>query len=143
MKRWTAEVGPEVYLRSWNTQVAVRAGRYLYGDYGVVGEGFRHFKHVSVGVYASYSNKGEEDMGFKVIIMLPPYKRPARKVSIRPASFFRQAYSVEADEFSNRTYLTDPEQNEREGWFDRDLLPWGTDTMTPDFTVWERKEKER
>lgn len=141
MERLTAQVGPEIYLHRWNTQISVRGGRYVYGDYGVVGEGYRHFKHVSVGVYASYSDKGKEDAGFKVIVMLPPYKRSARKVNIRPASNFRLTYSVEAEAYANRTYFTDPEQNERTGWFDRDLLPWGTDTMSPDFTAKERKEE--
>lgn len=138
MKRITAWIGPEVYLHRWNTQISVRGGRYLYGDYGVVGEGFRHFRHASVGVYASYSNRGKEDAGFKVIMMLPPYKRQTRKVSIRPASNFRLTYSVEANDYANRIYFTDPEENEREGWFDRDLLPWGTDTMLPDFTMKEK-----
>ena len=108
-----------------------------------MGEGFRHFKHVSVGVYASYSDKGKENAGFKVVMMLPPYKRVARKLNIRPASNFRLTYSVEANNYMNRTYNTDPEQNEREGWFDRDLLPWGTDTMPPDFTIRERKETKK
>lgn len=143
MKKFTVEAGPEVYLHRWNTEISVRGGRYLYGDYGVTGEGYRHFKHVSVGIYASYSNKGKEDAGFKVIVMLPPYKRSARKVNIRPASNFRLTYSVEANGYANATYFTDPEQNERTGWFDRDLLPWGTDTMTPDFTYKERKEAAR
>ena len=141
MERLTAQIGPEIYLHRWNTQISVRGGRYVYGDYGVVGEGYRHFKHVSVGVYASYSDKGKEDAGFKVIVMLPPYKRTARKVNIRPASNFRLTYSVEAEAYANRTYFTDPEQNERTGWFDRDLLPWGTDTMSPDFMAKERKEE--
>ena len=143
MERLTAQVGPEIYLYRWNTQISVRGGRYVYGDYGVTGEGFRHFKHVSVGVYASYSNKGKEDAGFKVIVMIPPYKRSARKINIRPASNFRLTYSVEANGYANRTYFTDPEQNERTGWFDRDLLPWGTDTMLPDFTIKERKETRK
>lgn len=143
MKRWTAQIGPEVYLHRWNTQITVRGGRYLYGDYGVVGEGYRHFRHVSVGVYASYSDKGKEDAGFKIIMMLPPYRRSARKVNIRPASNFRLTYSVEANSYANRIYFTDPEQNEREGWFDRDLLPWGTDTMAPDFIREEKKEERQ
>ena len=143
MKKFTVEAGPEVYLHRWNTEISVRGGRYLYGDYGVTGEGYRHFKHVSVGIYASYSNKGKEDAGFKVIVMLPPYKRSARKINIRPASNFRLTYSVEGNGYANATYFTDPEQNERTGWFDRDLLPWGTDTMTPDFTYKERKEAAR
>ncbi|MDO4163939.1 MAG: hypothetical protein Q4D56_06080 [Bacteroides sp.] len=142
MRRLTAQAGPEIYLQRWNTQISVRGGRYVYGDYGVVGEGFRHFKHVSVGVYASYSNKGEEDAGFKVVFMLPPYKRTNRKVNIRPASNFRLTYSVEAEEYANRTYFTDPEQNERTGWFDRDLLPWGADKMAPDFILNDRKEEK-
>lgn len=141
MERITAQIGPEIWLHRWNTQISIRGGRYVYGDYGVVGEGFRHFKHVSVGVYASYSDKGKEDAGFKVIIMLPPYKRPTRKVNVRPASNFRLTYSVEADNYANRTYFTDPEQNECTGWFDRDLLPWGTDMMNPDFIIKERKEE--
>lgn len=141
--RLTAQAGPEIYLHRWNTQISVRGGRYVYGDYGVTGEGFRHFKHVSVGVYASYSDKGKEDAGFKVIVMLPPYKRPARKVNVRPASNFRLTYSVEANGYDNRTYFTDPEQNERTGWFDRDLLPWGADLMSPDFTLKERKEEKK
>ena len=140
MKRVTVQAGPEVYLKRWDTQLTVRGGRYVYGDYGIVGEAFRHFRHVSVGVYAAYSDKGKEDAGFKVVMMLPPYRRTARKVNVRPASNFRLTYSVEAREYANRTYFTDPEENERTGWFDRDLLPWGTDTMAPDFTVSERKE---
>lgn len=140
MERITAQVGTEVYLHRWNTQLTVRGGRYVYGDYGVVGEGFRHFRHASVGVYASYSNKGKEDAGFKVVMMLPPYKRKARKVNFRPASNFRLTYSVEADGYANRTYMTDPEQNERTGWFDRDLLPWGQNLMKPDFTTKENKQ---
>lgn len=143
MKRVTAQAGPEVYLKQWNTQVSVRGGRYVYGDYGVSCEAFRHFRHASVGVYASYSDIWKEDAGFKVVMMLPPYHRKQRKLNVRPASNFRLTYSVEANEYSTRTYATDPEQNERTGWFDRDLLPWGTDTMEPDFTVSKRKEEER
>lgn len=137
MERLTAQVGPEFYLHRWNTQISVRGGKYIYGDYGIRGEGFRHFKHVSVGVYGEYSSKGKEDAGFKVIVMLPPYKRSSHKVNFRPASNFRQTYSVEANDYANAGYSTDPEQNEREGWFDRDLLPWGTDLMSPDFTYKE------
>lgn len=142
MKRITAQVGTEVYLQRWNTQLSLRGGRYIYGDYGVVGEGFRHFRHASVGVYVSYSDKGKEDAGFKVVMMLPPYKRQARKVNIRPASNFRLTYSVESNGYANRIYRTDPEQNEREGWFDRDLLPWGQNLMKPDFVAKEGQGKE-
>ena len=135
MGRLTALAGPEIWLHRWNAQLSVRGGRYVYGDWGVTGEGFRHFRHVSVGVYAAYSERGGEDAGFKVVVMLPPYRRAQRRVNFRTASNFRLTYSVEAEAYACRTYFTDPEQNERTGWFDRDLLPWGQDTMPPDYVV--------
>lgn len=137
--RFTAIAGPEFWLNPWQTQIVMRGGRFLYEDYGVIGEGLRHFKHVSVGVYAQYSNKGKENFGFKIMVLLPPYKRTLRRVNFRPASNFRITYNNDADDYSNRSYFTDPEQNEREGWFDRDLLPWGTATMPADFLE-KRKE---
>ena len=147
-----ALAGPVVYLPKWNTEVSIRGGRYLYGDYGCMGEVFRHFKHVSVGVFAAYSKNGGnethyshggKDAGFKVVIMLPPYKRSNKRVNFRPASNFRLTYSMEVEETTNRTYFTDPEENERTQWFDRDLLPWGQETMAPDFTYKERKEAKQ
>lgn len=140
--RFTAIAGPEFYLAPWQTQIALRGGRFLYEDYGIIGEGFRHFKHVSVGAYGQYSNIGKGNFGFKIIVMLPPYKRTRRKVNFRPASNFRITYNNDADDYSNRSYFTDPEQNEREGWFDRDLLPWGTSTLPTDFQIKEKEKKE-
>lgn len=141
--RLTALLGPEVYLAPWQTQFVVRGGRFIFGDYGGIGEAFRHFKHVSVGLYAQYSSKAKENFGFKIIVMLPPYKRPARRrVNFRPASNFRITYNNNAEEYANRSYMTDPEQNERTGWFDRDLLPWGPETITPDFTYREKSHRE-
>lgn len=141
--RLTGQAGPVVYLQRWNTEIGIRAGRFVYKDYGVICEGFRHFRHVSVGAYGSYSSKGKhpngtkgkQDIGFKIIVMLPPYKRKAHTVNVRPATNFRLTYTKEANDYALREYITDPEQNERQSVFDRDLLPWGTDTMAPDFVV--------
>lgn len=141
-ERVTALVGADVYLNRWNTQFRVRGGRFLYEDYGVVGECMRHFKHCSVGLFASYSDQGGENGGFKVVMMIPPYRRTRRTVNFRPASNFRLTYNVMADPYANRMYTTDPEENEREGWFDRDRLRWGSNRMAPDFQIKEKKEKE-
>lgn len=141
-ERVTALVGADVYLNRWNTQFRVRGGRFLYEDYGVVGECFRHFKHCSVGLFASYSDQGGENGGFKVVMMIPPYRRSRRTVNVRPASNFRLTYNVMADPYANRMYTTDPEENEREGWFDRDRLRWGSNRMAPDFLIKEKIEKE-
>lgn len=141
-ERVTALVGADVYLNRWNTQFRVRGGRFLYEDYGVVGECMRHFKHCSVGLFASYSDQGGENGGFKVVMMIPPYRRTRRTVNFRPASNFRLTYNVMADPYANRMYTTDPEENEREGWFDRDRLRWGSNRMAPDFQIKAKTEKE-
>lgn len=142
MKKITFAAGPEFYLRRWNTQFSLRGGRYLYNDYGVEAETFRHFKHVSVGAFATYSDLGKENAGFKVIVTLPPYKRKNRRVNFRLADAFRFTYNEKANYGGMREYFTDPEENERTGWFDRDLIPWGTDLMEADFK-YKAEEKQR
>lgn len=132
--RWTGLTGADVYIHPYDTQIRVRGGRYVYEDYGGIVEGMRHFKHCSVGVYGQYSTGCGTSGGFKVIVMLPPYKRSRHTVNIRPASNFRFTYNNEADAYSNRMYTTDPEENEREGWFDTGRFQWGRNTTQRDFT---------
>ena len=131
-KRITALIGADVYLNNWNTQFRIRGGRFVYEDYGGVVEAMRHFNHCTVGVYVQYSNLGRNDAGFKVIMMIPPYKRKRRVFNVRPASNFRYTYRVNGDPYSNIMYTTDPEENEREGWFNRSMLKWGSNCMEPD-----------
>lgn len=133
MKRLTGWAGTRFYLDKVNTEIRIRGGRFVFGDYAMVAEGLRHFKHCTVGVYAQYSDKGKENGGFKVIMMIPPYKRKNRKVTVRPASNFRLTYNIEADPYAAKMYTTDPEENEREGLFDRNQLRWGANLMKPDF----------
>ena len=140
--RVTALVGADFYLNCWNTQFRARGGRFLYEDYGVVGECMRHFKHCSVGLFGSYSDRWGENGGFKVVVMIPPYRRTRRTVNVRPASNFRLTNNIMADPYANRMYTTDPEENEREGWFDRDRLRWGSNRMAPDFQIREKAGKE-
>lgn len=133
MTRISGMIGPEFYLGKWNTQLSVKGGRYAYGDYGVIAEAMRHFRKVSVGAYASYNEVMKENVGFSIVMMLPPYKRHSRKVNFRPASNFILSYTSRTNNYANRTYITDPEENQREGWFNPDMLPWGQNTMEPDF----------
>ena len=140
--RVTALVGADFYLNRWNTQFRARGGRFLYEDYGVVGECMRHFKHCTVGLFGSYSDRWGENGGFKVVVMIPPYRRTRRTVNVRPASNFRLTNNIMADPYANRMYTTDPEENEREGWFDRERLRWGSNRMAPDFQIREKAGKE-
>ena len=139
--RFVGTIGGDIYLPRWNTQFRGVVGKYLYDDIGVEGEAMRHFNHTTISVYARWSNKFSFDGGFKVVIMLPHYRRTHRAVNIRPASNFRMSYTVMYRQLNNRMYFTDPEQNERDGWFSRDLLHWGSHNMEPDFIIKEKTKK--
>lgn len=139
--RFAGTVGGDIYLKRWNAQLRGVAGWYLYQDYGFEAEAMRHFNHTTVSVYANWNNLTRFDAGFRVVVMIPPYHRKARVVNFRPASNFRLSYTVMFHPYSNVMYKTDPEENERDGWFDRDLLEWGSHTMAPDFIL-EGKEVE-
>lgn len=142
MERVTALAGARVYLNKVNTEFRMRGGRFLYEDYGAMGEAMRHFKHCTVGLYAQYSDNAGYNGGFKVVMMIPPYKRSRKKVQFRPASNFRLTYNIEGDAYAAKMYTTDPEENEREGWFDRERLDWGANRMQPDFTVKEGEQEK-
>ncbi len=137
-KRWSGLAGVDLYSYSLDTQVRIRGGRYIYGDYGGSLELMRHFRHCSVGVYGEYSDAGGKNAGFKIVMMIPPYRRGRHKVNVRPTSNFRLTYNVDADFYSNKMYNTDPEENEREGWFDRSKFKWGCNTTKCDFNLKEK-----
>lgn len=146
LSRLTAIGGVDFYIRKWQTQIRVRGGQWLYGDAGCVGEVYRHFNHCSIGLYGQYSNYNSSQWegiwvgtpgndtrtnnasnisgGFRVIIMIPPYHWSKKKtVRFRPATNFRFNYLLRnANSCAN--YETDPEENERIGWFDKRAEQW-------------------
>ena len=135
MERVTGQAGVNIYINKVNTEFLLHGGRNIYEDYGMTAEAMRHFKHCTVGLYAQYSDQWKETGGFKVVMMIPPYKRKVHKVMVRPASNFRLTYDIQGLPYAVKMYTTDPEENEREGHFDRNRLQWGVNRMTQDFTV--------
>ena len=135
MERVTGQAGVNIYINKVNTEFRLHGGRYIYEDYGMTAGAMRHFKHCTVGLYAQYSDQWKETGGFKVVMMIPPYKRKVHKVMVRPASNFRLTYDIQGLPYAVKMYTTDPEENEREGHFDRNRLQWGVNRMTQDFTV--------
>lgn len=140
MKRVTGWAGARAYINKVNTEFRLKGGRFVYEDYGVYAEAMRHFKHCTVGVYAQYSDEWKENGGFKVVMMIPPYKRKARKVQVRSASNFRLTYDIQGQGYAMKNYTTDPEENEREGFFNRERLKWGANRMKPDFHLMKNVE---
>ena len=129
---FTGMAGASFWLDKWATEFRAVGGRYLNNDYGVEGEVVRHFKHCSVTVFAQLheltpnlyrSGRHRYSGGFRVVMMIPPYKKYKRTVVFRPASNFRLTYNAQADGYSMRKYTTDPEENERTYPI---RIPWGT-----------------
>ena len=129
-----ATAGVNVYLRKWNTEARVIGGRYLNDDWGFEGDIFRHFRHTSVGLFArrhnprtTYTSKSHKlSGGFKIVIMLPPYKKSDKKFRVRPLNNFHTSYIAQSDEYSMVNYRTDPEENERTNAID---VEWGSATL--------------
>lgn len=159
--RFTGTIGGDIYIPRWNTQLRGVIGKYVYTDWGFEADAMRHFNHASVGLYFKWSNIAGElnqngttfiqslpkglDGGFRVTVMLPPYKRTHRTVNFRPASNYTLAYLIRGIgqyRDANQLYFTDPEENVRDGWFSRDLLQWGSHTMEPDFKYQGKEEQE-
>jgi len=129
----TGLVGADVYLQPYNIEFRLSGGRYVAGDYGSQLDVMRHFKHITLLAYAQlrmgeleenpFDNKQyRTNGGFKIIWMLPPYKKSSRKVVVRPASNFVLSHSSRAGGQSMQTYMIDPEENSRERLVDVD---WG------------------
>ena len=141
--RITGLLSVRFYIPKENTEIRLSGGRYNYGDYGTRLEWLIHFKNFcSVSVFAQAGShygtgtnalveKGEPSYngipaggGAKLILMLPlQQKNSAKRVVFRPASNFRLTYDARADAFGMKTYATDPEENEREGNFEK--ASWG------------------
>lgn len=125
-------LGANVWLNPWNTEFRVSGGRYMNKDYGVEGEILRHFKHCTVSTFLQYHDKYYNNEtrvtnhvagGFRIVMMIPPYKKSNKKVVIRPASNFRLTYNAQSNGYSMKKYSTDPEENERTNAIS---IPWGT-----------------
>jgi len=127
---FTGTAGARFYLEKWETEFVLSGGRYINKKMGAQLEIMRHFTYCTVGIYGHLHEKDESDWysnhteggGFKVVMMLPPYKRSKRKVAFRPASNFRLTYNAQSDGISMKMYDTDPEDNERQYPID---VNWG------------------
>lgn len=126
-------VGANVYLYSHNIEFRLSGGKYIGNNYGSQLDLMRHFKHITLLAYAQLfigkltPNQYDNDTfrtngGFKIIWMLPPYKKSNRKFVVRPASYLKLSNSAHGGLQSMHMYAVDPEENEREHPVD---VNWG------------------
>lgn len=129
----TGLVGADVYLQPQNIEFRLYGGRFVGGDYGSQLDVMRHFKHITLLAFAQLrigeltSNAFDDkqyrtNAGFKIVWMLPPYKKSREKVVVRPASNFVLSHSSRAGGEAMQSYMIDPEENSRERLVDVD---WG------------------
>ena len=132
----TGIAGANFYVNPWDIELRASGGRYVNGDYGTQVDVMRHFKHCTLLLFAQLrigdkiknrfdKNTYTTNAGFKVIVMLPPYKKSTRRFVVRPASNFRLTNNINSDGMSMKMYNTDPEENEREYMVD---VPWGVNS---------------
>lgn len=141
--RWTAtfQGGANAFVKPLNTEFRLRAGRYINEDYGLQFDMVNHFRHCSVDLFYQVrlgnrlsstvdSYVDRDNGGFRIVVMLPPYSKKERLVAgdvvFRTASNFRLTNNVRSDGRSMKTYMTDPEENERELSVD---VAWGLNRM--------------
>ena len=132
--------GVNFWLNPWQTEIRLSGGRYIDGIWGSELDVMRHFRYVTIGAFAQlheaspnsfYKHKisgmfsvydRKQTAGFKIVVMLPPYKKSDRKFVLRPASNLSLGYNGQQDEVTMQMYHTDPEENAREYPVS---VPWG------------------
>lgn len=117
-----ASVYGRAYIPQWNTELCGEVHRFVYGDYGVLGEVTRHFGEYTVGVYAMLAD-GDMNGGFSFAIPLPGKKyRRWKGVRVKPADYFAFRYGMVAwgeyvDQHRGETYRTEPDQYRSKGFY--------------------------
>ena len=126
-QRINASVNASYYEPTWNLELKVRAGRYVYGDYGVRGDCVRHFGENSIGVYA-LTTGGKINGGFYFAVPLPG-KRWKRNgfFRIKPADYFAWNYGMVAhgeyvEKRMEREYNVRPNENASSRFYQPDYI---------------------
>ena len=126
-QRVNASLNASFYEPRTNLQFDLKAGRYIYGDFGVRGDCTRHFGEYAIGLYALCTD-GEVNGGFHFAIPLPG-KKWSRKGAFRvkPADYFAWSYAMVAhgkyvDEQMGSTYKTQPNENRSSQFYQPDYI---------------------
>ena len=126
-QRINASLNASYYEPRLNLQFDLKAGRYIYGDYGVRGDCTRHFGEYAIGLYALCTD-GEINGGFHFAIPLPR-KKWSRKgfFRVKPADYFAWAYGMVADgeyieKQLGKSYSTRPNENRSSNFYQPDYI---------------------
>ena len=111
----------------YNLQFKLSGHRYIYDDYGVRFDCTRHFKEVSIGLYAMIS-AGETNGGFHFAVPLPGKKRAKRNmIRISAPEYFDWEYGAKTGREFNQIpkwqyYETRPDANHSQRYYNPDFI---------------------
>ena len=126
-QRINASLNASYYEPHLNLQFDLKAGRYIYGDYGVRGDCTRHFGEYAIGLYALCTD-GEINGGFHFAIPLPGKKWSQKGFfRVKPADYFTWTYGMVADgeyieKRQGRSYSTRPDENRSSNFYQPDYI---------------------
>ena len=114
----TGLLGVNYYWKRHNAQFALRGHRFMQGEYGVRFQAIRHFRIVSIGLYATkiqkmplYGHNGF-DAGFMFALNFPPRKSKRHGYIPRPqAGDMSLRYSAGGDKRYGFSFMTAPDDN--------------------------------
>ena len=110
---WT--LGGNFYWPRYNTTFSLKGEQYLMGEKGVKFEMIRHFRYASVGFYAQKAKEANSNGGFRIQVLLPPYKYKRFKNKYIPrlstSNNMGIVYNAGNERYYYRQYRSEADEN--------------------------------
>ena len=110
---WT--LGGNFYWPKYNTTFSLKGEQYLMGEKGVKFEMIRHFRYASVGFYAQKAREANSNGGFRIQVLLPPYKYKRFKNKYIPrlntSNNMGIVYNAGNERYYYRQYRSEADEN--------------------------------
>ena len=110
---WT--LGGNFYWPRYNTTFSLKGEQYLMGEKGVKFEMIRHFRYASVGFYAQKAREANSNGGFRIQVLLPPYKYKRFKNKYIPrlstSNNMGIVYNAGNERYYYRQYRSEADEN--------------------------------
>ena len=110
---WT--LGANFYWPKYNTTFSLKGEQYLMGERGVKFEMIRHFRYASIGFYAQKAKEANSNGGFRIQVLLPPYKYKRFKNKYIPrlntSNNMGIVYNAGNERYYYRQYRSEADEN--------------------------------
>lgn len=112
-RRYIWSIGGSFYWPRYNVQLTAKAEQYLLGEKGLRFDAIRHFRNASIGFYAMKAQGARANGGFRIQVLLPPYKYVRRGYipRVNVSKNMGIAYNAGNERFYYQTYRTNPGDN--------------------------------